>query len=429
MSTDTQAVRPAQGTEDSGYEELAAIFRPTFSKIAERAVDREQRRDLPYQEVGWLKDLGFGALRVPKVWGGHGASITDLFRLLIELAEADSNLPQLLRGHFAFTESRLSDVDHEAREVWARRIAGGELIGNASSELGNTSLADRNTTLTRDGDRWLLNGTKYYSTGTLFADWASVGGVRAEELVSVVVRTDAPGVERIDDWDGFGQRLTGSGTTRFTDVEIDPAQIYRWSDREPSHVTAFFQLVLLASLAGIGRAVLRDATGFVRPRTRSYAQAAATLPKDDPQVQQVVGELSALAFAAESTVIAAAAHTGAAADAGWRDEHDQQLVDRAEVAAYDAQVAVIDLVLRATTRLFEVGGASSTSEQRRLDRHWRNARTLANHNPVIYKARLVGDWLLNDVPPSTAWRRAREEADGTVPGRDSELVDASPPSR
>lgn len=400
------------------YRELAEIFRPTFAKIAERAVDAERNRELPYDQVAWLKELGFGALRVPKEWGGHGATIPQLLALLIELGEADSNLPQLLRGHFAFTESRLADPDPAAREAWGRRIAGGDLIGNASSELNTASLLDPNSTLTRDGERWLLNGVKYYSTGTLFADWVSVGGLRTEqqERVSAVVRTDAPGVERTDDWDGFGQRLTGSGSTRFSDVEVAPEHVYHWADRGPSHVMAFFQLVLLSALAGIGRAVVRDAVGFVRPRTRTYAQAVTRLPKDDPQVQQVVGELAAWSAAAEATVLAAAEHTGAAADAAWRGIADQDLVDRAETSAYAAQVAVIDLVLRATTHLFEVGGASSTSETRRLDRHWRNARTIANHNPVIYKARLVGDWLLNDVTPGAALRRAREGSANTNAG-------------
>ena len=39
------------------------------------------------------------------------------------------------------------------------------------------------------------------------------------------------------------------------------------------------------------------------------------------------------------------------------------------------------------------------SEERGLDRHWRNARTLASHNPRVYKARILGDWLINGKDP------------------------------
>ena len=44
---------------------------------------------------------------------------------------------------------------------------------------------------------------------------------------------------------------------------------------------------------------------------------------------------------------------------------------------------------------FEVGGASALSQSRRLDRHWRNARVLSSHNPMIYRAKLVGSALLH----------------------------------
>jgi hypothetical protein len=39
-----------------------------------------------------------------------------------------------------------------------------------------------------------------------------------------------------------------------------------------------------------------------------------------------------------------------------------------------------------------------------LDRHWRNARTVSSHNPVIYKARIVGDWAINGTEPPFVWQ-------------------------
>ncbi|MFP3525854.1 monooxygenase, partial [Pantoea sp. SIMBA_072] len=69
-----------------------------------------------------------------------------------------------------------------------------------------------------------------------------------------------------------------------------------------------------------------------------------------------------------------------------------------------AQVAAIDLVLRATSDLFNALGASTTSTSRQLDRHWRNARTAASHNPVIYKERIVGDWHVNGTEPPYVWQ-------------------------
>ena len=79
------------------------------------------------------------------------------------------------------------------------------------------------------------------------------------------------------------------------------------------------------------------------------------------------------------------------------------MLDRAELAAAQAQLTVIDLVLAATTQLFEVGGASITSESLRLDRHWRNARTISTHNPSIFKSQAVGAYVLNGTELPYAW--------------------------
>ena len=92
---------------------------------------------------------------------------------------------------------------------------------------------------------------------------------------------------------------------------------------------------------------------------------------------------------------------------------------------YQAQQVILPLVLEATSLLFEVGGASATSQVRRLDRHWRNARTLASHNPAIYRERALGDFYLNDVSPAAAWRAAQEQAVADHPEHASARDEAS----
>ena len=62
-----------------------------------------------------------------------------------------------------------------------------------------------------------LDGEKFYSTGTLFSDYLTVTATTDHDSVATVVfvPTDRTGVKLIDDWDGFGQRRTGTGTTVF----------------------------------------------------------------------------------------------------------------------------------------------------------------------------------------------------------------------
>ncbi|MGW5797314.1 acyl-CoA dehydrogenase family protein [Saccharopolyspora sp. NPDC003752] len=379
------------------YEALAARFRPVFDRIAAGAAERERRRRLPFEEVGWLREAGFGAVRVPVESGGSGAGLDDLFRLLVELGEADSNLPQLLRPHFLFVEEQLRQPPAAVRDEWLRAVAGGVLFGNAISERESHQVGRSNTTLSERDGRLLLNGTKFYSTGSLLADWITVRAERAPgELVVARVPAGAAGLVQRDDWDGFGQRTTASGTVEFTDVEVDPAHVTVW-DRDPGVHTALAQLVLLAALVGVARSAARDAAEFVRDRRRSYSHASAPLPKDDPLVQQVVGKIHSAAFAAQATLEAAVGSVRRALQ-GSRAE-----VVAAEVDVSKAQVVIADLVLRAVTEVFDVGGSSVVSQEKLLDRHWRNARTLTVHNPLVYKARAVGDHAINDSLPVFAW--------------------------
>ncbi|RLU11304.1 monooxygenase [Pseudomonas prosekii] len=403
--TDHQIINPLSTGTD--YQTLAARFRPIFARIAAGAVEREQSRRLPFEPIEWLKQAGFGAVRVPVEYGGGGASVPQLFELLIELAEADSNVPQALRGHFAFAEDRLNAAPGPARDVWFKRFVAGDIVGCAWTEIGNVAIGDVVTKVSPHGDKWRLNGEKFYSTGSLFSDWIDVYAQRSDTGGDVIaaVRTRQPGIVQSDDWDGFGQRTTGSGTSRFIDAEVEAENIIDFATRF-KYQTAFYQLVLLATLAGIGRAALRDVALQVRERKRIYSHGNAAHVSQDAQVQQVVGEIAALVYAAEATALHAAQPAQRAYEARFGGdgalEHAANVA--AEIQSAKAQVVVSQLIQRATSELFNALGASDVRQGKALDRHWRNARTVSSHNPLIYKARIVGDWVINGTEPPFVWQ-------------------------
>jgi alkylation response protein AidB-like acyl-CoA dehydrogenase len=389
---------PTGTTTDARLDEL---FAPVLARIAEGALQREHDRSLAFDEVAALKEVRFGALRVPVEDGGHGASVRQLFRQLIALAAAESNLPQALRVHWWFVEEQLLEKPGPDRERWLRAVADGRLVGNAISEPGVGAIDRYRTTLTPDGDGYRLNGTKYYSTGSLYSDHIIVAADRDGDRLAVLVDADAEGITQHDDWDGFGQRLTASGTTEFHDVFVPADRVLGPGYGTPGRTygTAYLQLVQLAVLAGIAQRATDDVADWVRRRTRSFTHAAADLPKDDPLVQQVIGRLSSAAYASRTIVLDIADQL----DHILSGHDDDDLLDRVEFDVARAQAAVIPTVLDATTQLFEVGGASITSESLRFDRHWRNARTISTHNPLIYKLQTVGDHVLNGSELPYAW--------------------------
>ncbi|MDE1164954.1 MAG: acyl-CoA dehydrogenase family protein [Pseudomonas sp.] len=402
----TQAT-PNPLSRGTDYDTLANRFRPIFREIAAGTVEREKARALPFEQIQWLKAAGFGAVRVPVEFGGAGASVPQLFELLIELAEADSNIPQALRGHFAFVEDRLNAPASAERDRWFARFVAGDWVGNGWTEIGTVKIGEVITKATPHGADFRLSGAKYYSTGSIYADWIDVYAQRSDTGADIIALVDAkhPGVQQSDDWDGFGQRTTGSGTSLFDNVPVPAEHIIAFQTRF-KYQTAFYQLVLLAALSGIGRAIERDISQQVRERTRIYSHGNADSVSADAQIQQVVGQISAQVYAAQAATLRCALPLQRAYEArfGGDEQADRQANIDAEIETAKAQVIVSELVLRAATDLFNALGASGISVHKALDRHWRNARTVASHNPLIYKARIVGDWSINGTEPPYVWQ-------------------------
>jgi alkylation response protein AidB-like acyl-CoA dehydrogenase len=381
--------------------ELSAVFQPVFDRIAEGNVAREKERILPHEQVRWLKEAGLGRVRIPAEHGGFGASLEQTFALLADLGEADANVAHIWRNHLAFVEDRLNAAPSPTNDRWIRRFLDGEFVGGGWTEANNGTFANLKTTVRRDGDRWLVSGAKFYATGSLYADWLDVlGKGDGDTVLTALVRRDDPGVELVDDWAGFGQKVTASGSATYTDVPAAQGDVFPAGERF-AYQGHFYQTAMLSVLTGITRAALRDGTAALKARGRNYPQALDAEPTRDGQLLQVIGQVSAHAFAAGAALRAAARAIDlvAAAPALLDGELRKQRILEAEVAVAQAQLTIIDAALSATTTVFDALGASGVSEKLGLDRHWRNARTLASHNPRVYKARILGDWIVNGTDP------------------------------
>ncbi len=388
------------------YEELASRFRPLFARIAESALLREQDRVLPREEVALLASAGFGAVRVPRRYGGAGASLPQLIELLTELAAADSNLPQALRGHFAYVEDRLNQHATADQSAWFARFVAGEIAGNAWTEVGDVLVGEVNTKVRGTADGLVVDGTKYYSTGSIFADWLDVYAEREEDGVPVIaiVRAEQEGVTILDDWDGFGQRTTGSGTAVLERARVEPENITVFEDRF-RYQTAFYQLVHLATLAGIVTGAAEAVAREAHARTRVFSHGSSPIWREDPLVQQTVGVATAQGFAARAVAVRSAEASQEAYLARFLDdaEAEERANQRAELDSAQGQIVLVELSLRATSDVLNALSASAASDAKKLDRFWRNARTVSSHNPVIFKQRIVGDWAVNGTPVPYAW--------------------------
>lgn len=381
-------------------EQLTARIERLLPEIGAGAAQRERERQLPYEAVAQIAATGLFAARIPRSHGGAGASVKDVIGLLLRIASVDSNVAQALRPGFGFLEgilaSRADGADAE-RERWFARYLQGAVVGNAGWEVGGAS-GTINARIVRDGDHYRASGSKFYSTGALYADWVSAMALdENEQPVTFIIPRDRKGLELLDDFDAMGQRLTASGTTRLHDVVVEPDEICTRiiEDGKRTIVTPFLQLFLAAVEAGIARNALNDAVSFANQHARPIKHSTASRSVDDPYVQFSVGEVSARAFTAEAVVLRAAESI----DRAWAAGLDTVLVDQAAVEVAQAQYIAAESALKAAELIFDVGGASTTGRGHNLDRHWRNARTVANHNPRQWKAAVVGAWQLSGTPP------------------------------
>ena len=367
--------------------------------IAQGAAEREARRELPFDAFARVRASGLGALRIGREQGGPGGSVEDVIGAVATLAAADSNVAHALRSHFNTTELlRLGPATAQNRRQ-IQQVLDGALFGGAFTELGTARAGISTSTLTREGAHYRLNGRKYYATGTAYADYAGVYAVDEDGAGLVaVVPVDREGVRVLYDWDGMGQRLTASGGLELDNVQVFADEVAPAArDQMPGrHASALRQLILVATAAGIVRNIASDAVHYVREHARPAMHSPADTAREDPFVQSVVGELAATSHAIDALVAENARVLDQGAQVILRGAADAQAaVLQGALATAKTQLVVSRLALAAAERLFEVGGASATARRHNLDRHWRNLRTIFSHNPLLHKARVVGDYELN----------------------------------
>ena len=383
-------------------EEILAGLPKIAAEIAEGAVERELKRELPFDIFRMLRTTGLTYLRVPKHLGGPGGTLADQVEITCTLAAADSNVAHALRGHFGFIESIAIDPEAPTSRKYVHEVLNGKLFGGAHMEIGTPRPNMLRTTLRKNGENYVLTGKKFYATGAIFCDFTSFSALdEAGEITGALVPAGRKGVHILDDWEGMGQRLTASGGVDLDNVEVLPNEVNARHLSSPfvhRHGATRAQLHLTAVIGGIVRNVLSDAIGFAkrhaRPAKHSHSETAA----GDHFVQQTIGEIAAISHTIDLLIAdtARALDESAAAIVANASDVDDWVM-RSALANSKSQTLIGKLAINAATKIFDTGGGSATSRKYDFDRHWRNIRTILNHNPIALRERVVGDYYLNGV--------------------------------
>ncbi|TDV60602.1 SfnB family sulfur acquisition oxidoreductase [Pseudomonas sp. LP_7_YM] len=386
IKDDTQALQIAHAQ--------AEIFK-------EQSAIRDRERRMPHLELEQFSRSGLWGISVPKAFGGAGVSSVTLAEVIRLISAADGSLGQIPQNHFyALEVLRVNGSPEQQKRLYAEVLAG-QRFGNALAELGTKTAHDRTTRLSPDlnseGKGWRINGRKFYATGALYAQripTSVIDDVGIQRLA--FVPADAAGLNVIDDWSGFGQRTTGSGSVVFDNVFVSVEDVvpFQTAFERPTTVGPLAQILHAAIDTGIARAAYEDALHFVRTRTRPWIDSGIEKAVDDPLTLHSFGKLGIRLHAAEALLERAGDYLDRA-----QAQSTAENVAQASIAVAEARAISTEISLAASSTLFELAGSQATLAEHGLDRHWRNARVHTLHDPVRWKHHAIGNFYLNEVNP------------------------------
>ncbi|MFF9286542.1 acyl-CoA dehydrogenase family protein [Streptomyces griseosporeus] len=403
MSTPTATAwqnRPAPTTAQDWITRAAEVA----AVLATDAAARDRAGATPYAEVQLLKDSGLVTLLGPVEHGGAGQDWPTAYRVVREVAKADGSIGQLLGYHYLWNwAARLVGT----REQW--EIVEAEAARNRWFFGGAVNPRDNDVVVTEDGDDLVFTGRKTFSTGSKVSDVTVLEGVLegTDQHVFAIVPSDSEGLTFHDDWDNIGQRLTESGSVTIDGVRTPWSSAAGYVDKQFQARTyntlnvPTIQLVFVNFYLGIAGGALETAATYTRSKTRPWLHGGHERAVDEPYVIDTYGDLTAKLWAAEALADAVAAE-------GQKLHDDPDAVTEKARGEFEVRVAAVkaratDVALEVTSRIFEVTGARSTATAEGLDRFWRNVRTHTLHDPVAYKRREVGRWVLEGELPEPTW--------------------------
>lgn len=368
--------------------ELAAFFKRDSAL-------RDRERRLPFDELELFSHTGLWGITVPKAYGGAGVSSVTLAQVIALIAAADASLGQIPQNHFYALEVLRVNGTHEQKQRLYAEVLAGERFGNALAEIGTKTAHDRTTHLAQAEHGYRITGRKFYATGALYAQRIPTSVVDDNGIQHLAfVRRDSDGLSVIDDWSGFGQRTTGSGSVVFDNVLVAAQDVipFQSAFERPTPVGPLAQILHAAIDTGIARAAFEDALHFVRSKTRPWIDATTDIASEDPLTLKSFGHLSVRLHAAEALLERAGAFLDIA-------QSNTSTVAAASIAIAEARALSTEISLAAGSTLFELAGSQATLAEHGLDRHWRNARVHTLHDPVRWKYHAVGNYYLNDANP------------------------------
>ena len=387
------------GAAPQAWGEVTETVERLARELARTAAERDRAGGTALDQRQLLRDSGLLTLAVPAAQGGSEAPWPVIFGAVRRLAQADSSLAHLFGfQHLQVASVRLFGAPAQQAQYLGATVQQGWFWGNA------VNARDTRLVATRTERGWRLDGVKGFCSGARDSDVLNVSfavGETPQERLFAVVPTNRAGITVRDDWDNMGQRQTDSGTVLFDGVEVLHAEVLGPPGAAASPRATLRnligQIILTEIYLGNALGAFHQALEYTRTQVQPWAMAGVDRAVDDGLLQLRTGEHWAALRAA--TVLADEAHI--AFEQAWQRGDALTAQERGtlgmEVAA--ARLTAGRTALQVTSQIFELVGARGTTSSLALDRYWRNVRVHTLHDPLDYRSKSMGRWLLTGELP------------------------------
>ncbi len=353
---------------------LQAVLDNVARFVRQRLVPAEQQvadtDELPGELVTHMKEMGLFGLTIPQEYGGLGFSSEEEMLTVFELCQTSPAFRSILGTNMGIgSQTIVIDGTEEQKKKWLPKMASGETIASfalTEPEAGSDALSLR-TTAIRDGDTFLINGTKRYITNApqagVFTVMARTGSVEmgGAGISAFIVEANTPGITlgKIDRKMG----LKGSHTCDviFDNCRVPATNIIGGKEgqgfRTAMKTLDKGRIHIAAVCVGVAQRMLADALRYAMER-HQFGQAIGQFQL----VQAMLADSKTELYAARCMVI----------DAARR--RDDGLAHSTEAAC--AKLFASEMCGRVADRALQIFGGAGYMVESGIERFYRDVRLL-----------------------------------------------------
>ncbi|MCA1220447.1 acyl-CoA dehydrogenase family protein [Streptomyces sp. 8L] len=339
--------------------------------VAPKIGDFYERHEFPYEIVREMGRMGLFGLPFPESYGGMGGDYLALCLALEELARVDSSVAVTLEAGISLGAMPVFRFGtEEQKREWLPRLCAGEMLGafGLTEPGGGSDAGGTRTTAVRDGDEWVINGTKCFITnsGTDITGLVTVTAVtgRTESgkprISSIIVPSGTPGFTVAPPYSKVGWNASDTRELSFADVRVSAANLLGEEGRGYAQFLRILdegRIALAALGTGLAQGCVDESVKYARER-HAFGRAIG----DNQAIQFKLADMEMRAYMAR---------------VGWRDAASRLLSgepfkkEAAMAKLYSSTIAV-DNAREAT----QIHGGYGFMNEFPVARMWRDSKIL-----------------------------------------------------